>query len=104
MNPDATMNENAGIYKGLTREECRKQLVNDLKEKDLIVKIEKMIHSVGHSERTDAVVEPYLSKQWFVKMRGLADKVLENQKIKIQKLTLYLLDMKNNESLDGNNL
>lgn len=63
-----------------------------------------MIHSVGHSERTDAVVEPYLSKQWFVKMRGLADKVLENQKIKIQKLTLYLLDMKNNESLDGNNL
>lgn len=41
MNPDATMNENAGIYKGLTREECRKQLVNDLKEKDLIVKIEK---------------------------------------------------------------
>ena len=86
MNPDATMNENAGIYKGLTREECRKQLVNDLKEKDLIVKIEKMIHSVGHSERTDAVVEPYLSKQWFVKMRGLADKVLENQKNKDTKV------------------
>ena len=80
MNPDATMNENAGIYKGLTREECRKKLVKDLEEQNLLISIEKMIHSVGHSERSDAVVEPYLSKQWFVKMRPLADRVLENQK------------------------
>ncbi len=86
MNPDATMNEKAGIYKGLTREECREKLVNDLKEKNLLIKIEKMVHSVGHSERTDAVVEPYLSKQWFVKMRPLADRVLENQKDKDNKV------------------
>ena len=86
MNPDATMNANAGIYAGLNRFECREKLVNDLKEKDLLIKIEKMTHSVGHSERTDAVVEPYLSKQWFVKMRPLADRVLENQKDKDKKV------------------
>ena len=86
MNPDATMNENAAPYTGLSREECREKLVNDLKEKDLLISIEEMVHSVGHSERTDAVVEPYLSKQWFVKMRGLADRVLENQKNKDTKV------------------
>ena len=86
MNPDATMNENAGIYKGLNRFDCRKQLVKDLEDADLLIKIEKMVHSVGHSERTDAVVEPYLSKQWFVKMRPLADRVLENQKNKDTKV------------------
>ena len=86
MNPDATMNEFAGIYKGLNRFDCRKQLVEDLKKQDLLIKIEKMVHSVGHSERTNAVVEPYLSKQWFVKMRPLADKVLENQKNKETKV------------------
>ena len=80
MNPDATMNENAGKYCGLTREECREKLLEDLKKEDLLISIEPMTHSVGHSERSDAVVEPYLSKQWFVKMRPLADRVLENQK------------------------
>ena len=80
MNPDATMNENAGKYCGMTREACREALVEDLKNEDLLIKIEPMIHSVGHSERTDAVVEPYLSKQWFVKMGDLAAQVLENQK------------------------
>lgn len=86
MNPDATMNEFAGKYKGLNRFVCREQLVKDLEEAGLLIKIEKMVHSVGHSERTDAVVEPYLSKQWFVKMRPLADKVLENQKNKDTKV------------------
>ena len=86
MNPDATMNENAGKYCGMTREECREQLVKDLKEQDLLIKIEEMTHSVGHSERSDAIVEPYLSKQWFVKMRPLADHVLENQKNKETKV------------------
>ena len=86
MNPDATMNENAVGYTGLSREECREKLVKDLEEKGLLISIEKMVHSVGHSERTDAVVEPYLSKQWFVKMRGLADRVLENQKNKDTKV------------------
>ena len=86
MNPNATMNSNAGIYEGLTREDCREKLVKNLDEQGLLIKIEKMVHSVGHSERTDAVVEPYLSKQWFVKMRPLADRVLENQKNKDTKV------------------
>jgi len=86
MNPDATMNENAGKYKGLTREECREQLVKDLEKDNLLIRIEPMVHSVGHSERSNAVVEPYLSKQWFVKMRPLADRVLENQKNKDTKV------------------
>ena len=80
MNPNGTMNENACEFNGLDRFECRKQVIERLKEEDLLIKIEKMVHSVGHSERTDVMVEPYLSKQWFVKMRPLADRVLENQK------------------------
>ena len=80
MNEDGTMNENALHYNGMDRFLCREKLVEELKEKDILIKIEKMIHSVGHSERTDVMVEPRLSKQWFVKMRPLADKVLENQK------------------------
>ena len=80
MNKDATMNANALHYEGMTREECREALLEELKEKDLLIRIEEMVHNVGHSERTDAVVEPYLSKQWFVKMRPLDDRVLENQK------------------------
>lgn len=79
MNPDATMNENALKYAGLDRYECRKQIVQDLEAEGLLLQVEKMTHSVGHSERTDAIVEPYLSKQWFVKMRPLADQVLANQ-------------------------
>ena len=86
MNEDATMNENASIYVGMTREECREALVKDLEESGILISIEKMVHSVGHSERTDAVVEPYLSKQWFVKMRPLADRVLENQKDESKKV------------------
>ncbi len=80
MNPDATMNEYAGKYCGMTREDCRAALIEDLKNEDLLIKIEPMVHSVGHSERTDCVVEPYLSKQWFVKMDVLAQQVLDNQK------------------------
>ncbi|MBQ9072479.1 MAG: valine--tRNA ligase [Bacilli bacterium] len=86
MNEDATMNENAGKYCGMTRELAREELVKDLTESGILISIEKMTHSVGHSERTDAVVEPYLSKQWFVKMRPLADRVLENQKNKDTKV------------------
>lgn len=86
MNPNGTMNENAGIYNGMDRFVCREKLLEDLKKQDLLIKIEPMIHSVGHSERTDVMVEPYLSKQWFVKMRPLADKVLENQQNKHTKV------------------
>ncbi len=86
MNLDATMNENAPGYEGMTREECREKLVEDLKKQDLLISIEEMNHNVGHSERSDAVVEPTLSKQWFVKMRPLADRVLANQKNKDTKV------------------
>ena len=86
MNLDATMNENAPGYEGMTREECREKLVEDLKKQDLLIGIEEMTHNVGHSERSDAIVEPTLSKQWFVKMRPLADAVLANQKNKDTKV------------------
>lgn len=86
INPDATMNENALQYNGMNRFDCREKLVDDLKESDLLINIEPIVHSVGHSERSDAIVEPYLSKQWFVKMRPLADRVLENQKNKDTKV------------------
>lgn len=86
MNPDATMNEHAGKYCGMDRFACREALVKDLEEAGLLISIEKMTHSVGHSERTDVMVEPYLSKQWFVKMRPLADAVLKNQKNKDTKV------------------
>lgn len=79
INPDGTMNENTGTFNKMDRFECRTKLVEILKEQDLLLKVEKIVHSVGHSERTDAMVEPYLSKQWFVKMRPLADRVIENQ-------------------------
>ena len=80
MNEDATMNELAGKYCGMTREKCREELIKDLEKENLLIKIEPMIHSVGHSERTDAIVEPYLSKQWFVKMDKLAKMLIDNQK------------------------
>ena len=86
MNEDATMNDKCGKYAGMTREACREQLVHDLDEAGLLIGIEKITHSVGHSERTGVMVEPYLSKQWFVKMRPLADAVLENQKDKDNKV------------------
>lgn len=86
INPDGTMNENALGYNGLDRFLCRKKLVEDLKNDGLLISIEEITHSVGHSERTGVMVEPYLSKQWFVKMRPLADRVLENQKDKDNKV------------------
>lgn len=86
INPDGTMNENALVYNGLDRFICRKKLVEDLKKEDLLISVEEITHSVGHSERTGVMVEPYLSKQWFVKMRPLADRVLDNQKDKDKKV------------------
>ncbi len=79
MNPDGSINELGGPYAGLDRFDCRKQLVKDLEEQDLMIKIESHMHSVGHSERSDAVVEPYLSTQWFVKMDKLAKDSTDNQ-------------------------
>ena len=83
MNDDATMNELAGPdYVGLDRFACREKLVKKIEADGNLVKIEKIKHNVGHSERSDAVVEPYLSKQWFVKMRPLADAAIALQNSK----------------------
>jgi valyl-tRNA synthetase len=79
MNEDGSMNANAGQYQGLDRFECRKQIVKDLQEQGVLFKIEEHLHSVGHSERSGAVVEPYLSTQWFVKMQPLADEAIALQ-------------------------
>ena len=81
MNDDATMNENCGKdYVGLSREEARKKVIEELENSDLLLRVEPITHEVGHSERTNAIIEPMVKKQWFVKMRGLADQVLANQK------------------------
>ena len=80
MNTDGTMTAECGKYSGLDRFECREKLLKDIESHDDLIKIEEITHQVGHSERSDAVVEPILSKQWFVKMKPLAERVLENQK------------------------
>ena len=64
----------------MDRFDCRKQLVDDLKAEGYLIKVAPIVHSVGHSERSGVQDEPRLSTQWFVKMKPLADKVLENQK------------------------
>lgn len=81
MNPDGTMNELCGTeYNGLDRFEARKKVVAEFEKLGVLVKIEPIHHEVGHSERTGVIVEPRLSKQWFVKMDGLSQAVLDNQK------------------------
>ena len=87
MNDDATMNENVPEkYQGMTREQCREACLEDLKAQGLLLEVEPLVHEVGHSERTGVMVEPMIKKQWFVKMRPLADAVLENQKDKDNKV------------------
>jgi len=78
MNPDGTMNSLAGpTYEGLERFECRKKLVRNLKDSGILIKIEDLNHSVGHCYRCRTVVEPYLSKQWFVKVKPLAEPAMK---------------------------
>ncbi|MGX7109297.1 valine--tRNA ligase [Facklamia miroungae] len=79
MEKDGTINELGGKYAGMDRFDARKQIVEDLKTEGYLVKVEDHTHSVGHSERSGAVVEPYLSTQWFVKMKPLAEQALANQ-------------------------
>ncbi len=87
MNDDATMNNNVlSKYVGMSREECREVIIEDLKNEGLLIEIEDINHEVGHSERTGTLVEPMLKKQWFVKMRPLADHVLDVQKDKKKKV------------------
>ncbi len=80
MNPDATMNENALEFEGLDRYEARDKVVKKLDELGLLIDVKEISHNVGFSERSDVMIEPYLSKQWFVKMDELAKHVLDNQK------------------------
>lgn len=77
MNPDATLNEHAGKYAGLSRFVARKKIVEDLEAAGLIEKIEDHVHSVGHNSRGGEIIEPYLSLQWFCKMTSLAELAME---------------------------
>jgi valyl-tRNA synthetase len=72
MNPDGVLNANAGDYAGMDRFEAREAIIEDLKERKLLLKIEEHKHAVGHCYRCHTIVEPYLSKQWFVKMKPLS--------------------------------
>jgi len=88
INENGVMNENAGTeYEGLDRFECREKVVMDLKERKLLDKIEDYQHNVGHCYRCKTVIEPYLSNQWFVKMKPLAEKAM--QVIEKGKITIH---------------
>ncbi len=89
INPDGTMNSLAGEYEGLDRFDCRTRLVDRIKSEGNLDHIEEIIHPVGHSERTHVIVEPYLSKQWFVKMKPLAQAVLDAQQDEETKINFY---------------
>jgi len=89
MNPNGTMNALCGIYEGMDRYECREKVTKAIEEQGCLIKIEEITHDVGHSERTHCVVEPYLSQQWFVRMKPLADDVLKNQQDPEQRINFY---------------
>jgi len=77
MENDGTMNENAGPYQGLDRYECRRRLVEDLRESGDLIKIEPYQHALGHCQRCHDVIEPRVSTQWFVKVKPLAEAGIE---------------------------
>ena len=77
MNDDATMNSYAGKYEGMDRYECRKEMIKDLEEMGLLLKIEDHTHNVGECYRCGTTVEPIISKQWFVKMEPLAKPAID---------------------------
>ena len=89
INKDGTLNEKCLDYAGMDRFVAREEFVKDLEKEGFIIQIEKKENSVPFSERTDVQIEPYLSKQWFVKMQPLAKKVLEMQKDKNKKINFY---------------
>jgi len=85
MDERGVLNENAGRYKGLDRFEARRKVLEDLEKLGLLIKTEDHLHNVGHCQRCQTMVEPYLSKQWFVKMEPLAApalKVVEERRVK----------------------
>ena len=77
MHPNGVINENGGPYEGMDRYECRKKLVKDLEDQGFLVKTEDYTHSVGHCYRCHTAIEPYVSEQWFVKMKPLAEPAIK---------------------------
>lgn len=77
LNDDGTINSLGGKYKGLDRYEARKQIVKDLEDQGLLVKVKEHDHNVGHCQRCSTTIEPLLSKQWFVRMKPLAEPAIE---------------------------
>jgi valyl-tRNA synthetase len=77
MNPDATINANGGKYEGMDRYEARKQVVRDLEELGLLVKVKPHRHNVGSCYRCNTTIEPWVSRQWFVRMKPLAEPAIE---------------------------
>ena len=89
MNKDGTMNKLSGEFVGMDRYECRDKLVEKIKKEGNVVKIEDIVHSVGHSSRSHTIVEPTLSKQWFISMKPLADAVLKQQSNEKEKINFF---------------
>ncbi|GBF34898.1 valyl-tRNA synthetase [Desulfocucumis palustris] len=80
INRDAVMTEEAGRYRGLDRWECRRQLVKELDARGYLIKVDDHNHAVGHCYRCSTVIEPMLSKQWFVRMKPLAEPAIQAAK------------------------
>ena len=86
MNPDGTINENGGPFAGMSREEARTAVVERLEAEDLLAEVKDYVHRVGHCDRCGAVIEPWLSEQWWVSMRELAEPAIEalkNEEIQV---------------------
>jgi valyl-tRNA synthetase len=86
MTPDGRMNENAGKFAGMTREEARTAVIDEMKNLGLLVKAQPHRNRVGISYRSKAIIEPYLSKQWFVRMSGFKEmlrKVVQEKKVRL---------------------
>ena len=77
MNEDGTMNDKCGKYAGMDRYECRKAIIDDLKEEGFLIKIKEHDHAVGTCYRCHTTIEPRLSEQWFVKMDKLAEPAIK---------------------------
>ncbi|MBI5873019.1 MAG: valine--tRNA ligase [Candidatus Omnitrophica bacterium] len=88
MHPDGVLNENAGDYAQMDRFEAREAIIEDLKERKLLLKIDEHKHAVGHCYRCHTIVEPYLSKQWFVKMKPLSKPAIKA--VKSGEIKFYL--------------
>lgn len=89
MNIDGTMNKLAQTYINKDRFLCRNQLIEQLIKENLVVKVEDYLHQVGYSQRSNVIVEPYLSQQWFVKMKPLAKVIIAKQKVKKTKIEFH---------------